>query len=154
MLAIIGLIGKSLSLIALALLTSPHFPQHLILTTHLSLAVPDFIHLPAEAFSHTLPTEAFFAVPKGGLAQIFLFCGVCELIGHRGRVTYEDFDGSRVPGDVGFNPFNVKYDESMRLKEIKNGRLAILACSGLLHQIMIYKIGVVAALSGLPTYPL
>lgn len=119
----------------------------------IGLIVPEFVHLPNEAFSFTLPTEAFFNVPKGGLAQIFLFCGIAELIGHKGKITYSDMDHSGTPGDMGFNPLGMKYDERMRLREIKNGRAAMLGLSGLLHQIMIYKVGVVAGLGGLPTYP-
>lgn len=87
------------------------------------LLVQEFVHLPDKAFSSPLATEAFFQVPTGGLFQIFLFCGLCELIGHRGKVTYADMftgDGkNRTPGELGFNPLGVKYDESMRLREIK-----------------------------------
>lgn len=156
MLAIIGLIGKSRDS------SCPYcfFPSCSALTDltvplcFCMCVVPEFIHLPAPAFSYSLPTEAFYNVPKGGLAQIFLFCGICELIGHKGKITYGDFDGSGIPGDMGFNPLNYKFDESMRLREIKNGRLAMLGLSGLLHQIMIYKVGVIAGLGGLPSYPL
>lgn len=87
------------------------------------LIVQEFVHLPAEAFSNPLATAAFFDVPTGGLFQIFLFCGICELVGHRGQVTYGDmFDGDnkdRIPGDLGFNPMGIKYSETQRLQEIK-----------------------------------
>lgn len=124
------------------------------------LIVQEFVHLPAAAFSNRLATEAFFSVPKGGLFQIFLFCGICELVGHRGKMTYSDmFTGDSaglVPGDLGFNPMNLKYDEKLRLNEIKNGRLAMLGFSGLIHQMLIYKVPVIAGLGAVPglSYPL
>jgi Chlorophyll A-B binding protein len=87
------------------------------------LIAQELVHLPDAAFSNPLATEAFFQVPVGGLAQIFLFCGLCELIGHKGKITYGDMltaeNADRIPGDLGFNPLNVKIDERMRLREIK-----------------------------------
>lgn len=86
-----------------------------------------------------------------------LSCGLCELVGHAGKVTYGDmFTGDnkdKIPGELGFNPMNMKFDEKLRLNEIKNGRLAMLGVSGLLHQIMIYKTMPIAGLFGLPTWP-
>jgi hypothetical protein len=89
----------------------------------LGLIVQEFVHLPAPAFTNPLGTEAFFQVPVGGLAQIFLFCGVVELISNKGKVTYGDmFEGDnagRIPGDLGFNPMGLKVTDSMRLRELK-----------------------------------
>jgi hypothetical protein len=122
------------------------------------LIVPEFVHLPAEAFSYSLPTEAWTHVPVGGLFQIFLFCGLCELVGHGGKITYADMftgdNANKIPGDLGFNPMNMKFDEKLRANEIRNGRLAMIGVGGLLHQIMLYKVGVIAGLSGLPTFPM
>jgi hypothetical protein len=85
----------------------------------------EFVHLPDKAFSSPLATEAFFQVPVGGLFQIFLFCGLCELVGHRGKITYTDMftgdNAGRVPGELGFNPMGIKFSETQRLQEIKVG---------------------------------
>ena len=87
------------------------------------MLVQEFVHLPDQAFSSPLATEAFFQVPVGGLFQIFLFCGLCELIGHRGKITYGDMftgdNASRIPGELGFNPMGIKFSETQRLQEIK-----------------------------------
>ena len=48
-------------------------------------------------------------------------------------------DPERVPGDFGFDPMGLssgKSDEwmdDMKLKELKNGRLAMLAIGGMIH---------------------
>ena len=72
------------------------------------------------------------------MMQIFFGIGCAEWISNNGKVTTEDMfeDPSRVPGDLGFDPmgFKTKYDqEDMQLKEIKNGRLAMLAIGGMIH---------------------
>jgi len=59
-----------------------------------------------------------------------------------GNVTIETMfkDPNRVPGDIGFDPMGFatgKTDaekERMQLREIKNGRLAMLAIGGMIHQ--------------------
>jgi hypothetical protein len=87
------------------------------------MLVQEFVHLPDKAFASPLATDAFFQVPVGGLFQIFLFCGLCELIGHRGKITYGDMftgdNASRIPGELGFNPMGIKFSETQRLQEIK-----------------------------------
>lgn len=62
----------------------------------------------------------------------FSSCGVCEFVGHAGKVTYGNmFTGDnkdKIPGDLGFNPLNMKFDEKLRLNEIKVCVLGIGLC--------------------------
>lgn len=113
----------------------------------LGMIVQEFAHLPSETFSNPVATEAFFQVPAAGLWQIFLFCGLAETILHKGKISYLDmFEGGAVPGELGFNPMGIKYNDKMRLRELKNGRLAMCGVGGVIHSMMIYKVPIVAQL--------
>ncbi|KAI0567397.1 light-harvest protein [Gracilaria domingensis] len=113
----------------------------------LGILVQEFVHLPGPMFSNPVATEAFFQVPAAGLWQIFLFCGVCEFILHKGKISYADmFDDGAVPGELGFNPMGLKYTEKTRLQEIKNGRLAMCGVGGVIHSMLLYKVPVMAQL--------
>lgn len=121
----------------------------------LGILVQEFIHLPNAAYSNPLATEALTQVPAGALWQIFLFCGVCEFVGHKGKITYLDMfeDGAEV-GDLGFNPMGLKISDGVRLQEIKNGRLAMCGVGGVIHSMLLYKTPVVAQLLDFKPIPL
>ena len=77
------------------------------------------------------------------MLQIVCAAGVEEWRTYKGQVTMEDmFTGDmadRTPGDFGFDPMGQLKGKSeaavneMKLKEIKNGRLAMLAIGGMIH---------------------
>lgn len=82
-------------------------------------------------------------VPGAALVQIFIGLGALELKMHNGKIGRNDmFDGGRAPGDFGFDPLGMgkKDIQTLKLKEIKNGRLAMLAFSGIMHQQIISKV--------------
>jgi len=82
-----------------------------------------------------------------GLVQIFLGVGAIEYKMHGGKIGKEDmFDGGRKPGDFGFDPMGMgkKNLPAMQLREIKNGRLAMLAFGGILHQQLLSKVPTIA----------
>nr|AAP80713.1 light-harvest protein [Griffithsia japonica] len=113
----------------------------------LGMLVQEFIHLPAKGFENPLATEAFFQVPSAGLFQIFLFCGFAELYLHKGKLSPSDmFSDGATPGELGFNPMNLDVSDSLRLKEIKNGRLAMCASGGFIHSMLLYKTPIIAQL--------
>lgn len=123
----------------------------------LGMLVQEFVHLPDPAYSNPLAIDALFQVPAAAVWQIVLFCGIAELVLHRGSVSYLDMfaDGSdAVPGELGFNPMGLKITDDMKLKEIKNGRLAMCAVGGVIHSMIIYKTPIVAQLLNFKPYPL
>mmetsp|Transcript_7280 Transcript_7280/g.15119 ORF Transcript_7280/g.15119 Transcript_7280/m.15119 type:complete len:204 (-) Transcript_7280:336-947(-) len=93
--------------------------------------------LPQLADSNLGPT----AVGAGPMLQIVLWIGVLEFWTNKGNVTMETMflDADRVPGDFGFDPMGLSVGktqeekEEMELREIKNGRLAMLAIGGMIH---------------------
>lgn len=119
------------------------------------MLVQEFLHLPSPAFSNPVATEAFYQVPAAGLWQILIFCGIAELILHKGKVSYLDmFEDDAKPGFLGFNPMKIKITESAQLQEIKNGRLAMCGVGGVIHSMLIYKVPIVAQLLDFHAYPL
>jgi len=80
------------------------------------------------------PLDAITKVPGFGWVQLIAFAGWFELI-----VASQEGKFSDVPGDFGYDPLGftkreggLESDElkSLRLKEIKNGRLAMIAIAG------------------------
>lgn len=75
------------------------------------------------------------------MLQIVCAAGIEEFRTNNGKVTMEDMfeDESRVPGALGFDPMGMLKGKSeaevnaMKLKEVKNGRLAMLAIGGMIH---------------------
>ena len=82
------------------------------------------------------PVEAHnAAVASGAGAQVLTGIAALEFIGT--VALKQTFDGKRAPGDFSFDPMNLygkldgKGKETMQLKELENGRLAMMAFSGL-----------------------
>merc|ERR1712226_1053561 len=94
---------------------------------------------PAEVFQNTTTIKAHLDCVKAGYMQPFLgFLACLEL--YCGYVAYQGYHENitRLPGDffVGksFLPKDEKQAEEMKLKELENGRLAMIAFSGIVTQ--------------------
>jgi hypothetical protein len=86
-------------------------------------------------------TQVPSAVGPSPMLQIVFWMGALEFWTNKGNVTMETMfsDPDRVPGALGFDPMGLAKNKSpeqmaeMQLKEIKNGRLAMLAIGGMIH---------------------
>ena len=80
-------------------------------------------------------------VGASAMLQIVFWMGVLEFWSNKGNVTMETMfsDPAREPGNLGFDPMGLAVGKSedemndMKLKEIMNGRLAMLAIGGMIH---------------------
>lgn len=80
-------------------------------------------------------------VGASAMLQIVVWMGFLEFWTNKGNVTIEDMfsDPDRVPGNLGFDPMGLSKGKSedemaeLQLKEIKNGRLAMLAIGGMIQ---------------------
>ncbi len=109
--------------------------------------VQQFVSFPMFADVHVDDSNmAPAAVGISAMLQIVLFAGVEEWRTNKGNITMETMfaDTDRVPGDFGFDPMGQLKGKSeaeiadMKLKEIKNGRLAMLAIGGMIHHNFIF----------------
>jgi len=81
------------------------------------------------------------AVANGSLGFLFFVVGILEIC--MNVALFDQAKGSgRAPGDFAFDPFNLAKDERTlkryKVNEIKNGRLAMLAFSGIVTQAALY----------------
>jgi len=80
-------------------------------------------------------------VGASAMLQIVFWMGVLEFWTNKGNVTMETMfeDPDRQPGNLGFDPMGLSVGKTedelndMQLKELKNGRLAMLAIGGMFH---------------------
>jgi len=100
--------------------------------------------LGARTAHDVLATSAGGGGPNGPLGQVFVWIAIAEAVSWIGLSQMLQGSG-RAPGDFGFGlnylPKDPAKAEAMKLKELKNGRLAMLAFSGVITQSVLYDKG-------------
>ena len=87
------------------------------------------------------------------MTQILFWVGFLEFCTF--PAIYETMNGgTRAAGDFMFDPLGLgkKDMDSMALKEIKNGRAAMIGVGGMVHHYLLTGKGPMAFLSGIPNY--
>jgi hypothetical protein len=106
----------------------------------LGFVVQEFVTIPG----YTHVDDSNFGPQAVGLSpmlQIVFGMGILEWWSNKGNITMENMfsDPDRVPGKLGFDPMGLGKNKTpqqmadLELKEIKNGRLAMLAIGGMIH---------------------
>eukprot|EP00579_Thalassiosira_antarctica_P000610 CAMPEP_0201866010 /NCGR_PEP_ID=MMETSP0902-20130614/732_1 /ASSEMBLY_ACC=CAM_ASM_000551 /TAXON_ID=420261 /ORGANISM="Thalassiosira antarctica, Strain CCMP982" /LENGTH=208 /DNA_ID=CAMNT_0048390893 /DNA_START=25 /DNA_END=651 /DNA_ORIENTATION=+ len=101
------------------------------------LVVPEFVRIPGEQFSfESVPNvlQAHDALLDTSMKQILLWVSLAEVMTLAALSNMNEFD--RAPGDYGFDfmglyPTDPAKQEEMKVKELKNGRLAMIAIGGM-----------------------
>ena len=92
------------------------------------------------------------AIKSGAMWQVLFFVGLLE-IPFMLNLANGSVDGT---GDLGFDPLGLKSDPDTfarrQLTEVKNGRLAMIAISGMTHHYFLTGKGPIQFLTGIPNF--
>ena len=108
----------------------------------------DFYHLPG--FDYTTLEAHDACVASGAMSQLLLWIGLLEVISFVGIDQMLRGSG-REPGDYGFDPLGLSRGKSeawlddMKLRELNNGRVAMVAISGMVAQELVNGLNLIPA---------
>mmetsp|Transcript_8212 Transcript_8212/g.14862 ORF Transcript_8212/g.14862 Transcript_8212/m.14862 type:complete len:211 (-) Transcript_8212:51-683(-) len=107
--------------------------------------VQEFYTFPFYAGAPKLPTEAHDYFVNGALNQVLVFASFFEIVAGVPALLQMMQGSGREPGYFAFDPLKLGKDSAamqrFKLNEIKNGRLAMIAIGGLVHQAWLTKMG-------------
>lgn len=117
----------------------------------LGMIVQELWTFPHPYFPHILPVEAHdYFIKTGGMSQILMFITLFE--GFSFYALKQTLEGKNEPGDFGFDPMGLGKDPTVfkkfQLNEIMNGRLAMIAVGGIIHQEWVNHTGVMQQFLG------
>ena len=118
----------------------------------LGMIVQEFYHFPFYQGAPKVATEAHdYFVKFGSLNQVLIFASFFEIVaGVPALIQMMRGETDRKPGFFGFDPLNLgKNDAALKrfeLNELKNGRLAMIAVGGFVHQMWLTKMGIIEQL--------
>jgi len=106
---------------------------------------PEFVRIPGPVYGaiSSDPVLAQFQVPGEAWLQIFIFIAFSESF--RSQIVFSD---NFSPGEHGFDPLNFAGKatpeklEELKLKELKNGRVAMIGILGMFCQSMVTGTGI------------
>ena len=112
----------------------------------LGMIVQEQFTFPHPYFPKMLPVEAHdYFIGTGGMAQILAFIILFE--GVSCYALKQTLEGKNEPGNFGFDPLGLGKDpaafKKYQANEIMNGRLAMIAVGGLIHQEWVTKTGAI-----------
>nr|7Y7B_c Chain c, ACPI-9 [Chroomonas placoidea] len=88
--------------------------------------------------------------------QLLLWLGLLEVVSAFATIQMFGGTSSRMPGEFGFDPLGFGKSEAAmktyRLKEVKNGRLAMIGIGGMVHHYLLTGKGPLQFLGGIPNY--
>lgn len=112
----------------------------------LGMIVQEVFTFGGDYFPKMLPVDAHnYYIGTGGMGQILMFIGLFEAFSF--YALKQTVEGKSEPGDFGFDPLGLGKDATVfkkyQVNEIMNGRLAMIAVGGLIHQEWVTKTGAI-----------
>mmetsp|Transcript_17401 Transcript_17401/g.37785 ORF Transcript_17401/g.37785 Transcript_17401/m.37785 type:complete len:206 (-) Transcript_17401:82-699(-) len=112
--------------------------------------VQEFYTFPFYPGAPKLATDAHdFFVQLGSLNQILIFASFFEIVAGVPGILQTMQGSGREPGYFAFDPLKLAKDDNSKyaLSEVKNGRLAMIAVGGFVHQAWLTKMPVIEQLT-------